>query len=60
MQIWLVFAANFTPSTGKTGGATALSIMLGVGLLYLLVYVGQKKWRRRKLRREGNDELRDQ
>jgi hypothetical protein len=49
-------AAHYAPASGGGGGATALSIILAVGIALFLVYLGQKRWRRRKPRRDGNDE----
>jgi hypothetical protein len=47
MLISPAFAFNGTPGTGSSGGAIALSIILAVAITMLLVYVAQKKWRRR-------------
>jgi hypothetical protein len=46
-------AAHGVVGTGGSGG-TALLIIIGVAMVFLLVYVGQKKWRRRMLRRDGS------
>ncbi len=48
MLISPALAAHFTPATGTSGGAIALSIILAAGVAFLLVYVGWKKWRGRK------------
>ncbi len=42
--------------TGSPGGGIALLIILGVAVALLLAYVGQNKWRRRKLKRVDGDE----
>ena len=44
-------AAHGVVGTGGSGG-TALLIIIGVAMVFLLVYLGQKKWRIR--RRDGN------
>jgi hypothetical protein len=46
-------AAHGVVGTGGSGG-TALLIIIGVAVVLLLVYVGQKKWRRHRLRRDGS------
>ena len=56
MLISPAVAAHFTPASEGGGGAIALSIILGVGIALFLVYLGQKRWRRRKPRRDGNGE----
>ena len=38
------------------GGGTALLIILAAVAAFLLVYRGQKKWRKRQLRRDGSGE----
>ncbi len=48
MLISPALAAHFTPATGTSGGAIALSIILAVVVAFLLLYLGQKKWRGRK------------
>jgi hypothetical protein len=55
MLISPAFAFDATPGTGGSGGAIALSIILAVAITALLVYVAQKKWRRRRLSRRGGD-----
>ncbi len=39
-----------------SGGGIALLIILTVVIVLFLGYLGQKKWRRRKLRRDGGVE----
>jgi len=62
MLISPALAFDSTPGTGSSGGAIALSIIVGVAIMFLLIYVAQKKWRRRKqlrrklLRRDGSGE----
>ena len=41
---------------GTSGGGTALLIILSAVIVLFLGYLGQKKWRRRKLRRDGGVE----
>jgi hypothetical protein len=45
-------AAHGVVGTGGSGG-TALLIIIGVAMVFLLVYVGGKKWRSRMARRDG-------
>ncbi len=51
MLIPQALAFDATPGTGSSGGAIALSIIIAVAITLLLVYVAQKKWRRRRLSR---------
>ena len=46
-------AFDATPGTGSSGAANALSIILAVAIMLLIVYVAQKKWRRRRQLRRG-------
>lgn len=48
-------AAAHSATSGGTadGGATALSIILAVGLMLFLAYTGHKRWRKRQLERGG-------
>ncbi len=41
--------------TASSGGGNALLIILAVGIVLSLVYMGQKRWRRRKLMADGDD-----
>ena len=50
------WAWNSIPGTGGSGGATALSILLAVGVTALFLYVAQKKWRRWRASRRGGGE----
>ena len=45
--------------TGSEGGGNALLIILGVGILFLLLYFGRKKLRGWKAGRGDNGESRD-
>ena len=62
MLISPALAFNSTTGTGSSGGAIAVSIIIGLAITYLLIYVAQRKWRRRKqlrrkqLRRDGSGE----
>lgn len=47
-------AGHGVVGTGGSGG-TALLIILGVAMVFLLGYVGQKKWRRRMRGHDGSD-----
>ncbi len=59
MLISPALAFDATPGTGGSGGAIALSIIIAVAITWLLVYVALKKWRRRRLMQDGDDESRD-
>lgn len=59
MLISQAWAGHFTPDTGNTGGGDTLLIILGAGLVLGLIYVGQKKLRRRILARDGKPDSRD-
>ncbi len=52
MFISPAWAAHFAPPSESTGGATALSIILAVGLVLFLAYTGHKRWRKRRLKRD--------
>jgi LPXTG-motif cell wall-anchored protein len=60
MLISPAFAGHFMADDGNTGGGDTLLIILGVGLVLGLLYVGQKKWRRRLLVRQGESESQEQ
>ncbi len=60
MLISPAFAGHFMADDGNTGGGDTLLIILGVGLVLGLLYMGQKKWRRRMLTRQGESESREQ
>ncbi len=60
MLISPAFAGHFMADDGNTGGGDTLLIILGVGLVLGLLYVGQKKWRRRLLVRLGESESQEQ
>ncbi len=60
MLISPAFAGHFMADDGNTGGGNTLLVILGVGLVLGLLYVGQKKWRRHMLARQGDSESQDQ
>jgi LPXTG-motif cell wall-anchored protein len=60
MLISPAFAGHFMADDGNTGSGDTLLIILGVGLVLGLLYMGQKKWRRRMLTRQGESESREQ
>ncbi len=60
MLISPAMAGHFMADDGNTGGGDTLLIILGVGLVLGLLYVGQKKWRRRMLARQGESETQGQ
>ncbi len=49
--------AHGTSGAGSVGGFGPL-ILLAVAIVFVLVLVGEAKWRRRKQRRDGSDNLR--
>jgi len=51
--------AHGVVDTGREGGANALLIILGVGILIFLLYMARNKWRRRNASPDDNDELPD-
>ncbi|MEE2970588.1 MAG: hypothetical protein VX741_10700 [Pseudomonadota bacterium] len=46
-------AGHGVVDTGSDGGGNAVLIILGVAILFLVFYMGRKKWR--KLRAEQDD-----
>lgn len=56
MLISSAWAAHSVVSTGSSGGATALLIILGVAILMGVVYSLQKRLRRRLAERKENDQ----
>lgn len=56
MFISRALAAHGVVSTGSSGGGTALLIILGTALFFGLVYVLQKKLRKRMGEREESNE----
>jgi hypothetical protein len=46
-------AWNSIPGTGTSGGAHALTIIIGVAITALIINVAWKKWRRRREMRRG-------
>ena len=46
--------AHVTSGTGTSGGGIALLIIIAVAIVFFLAYLGQKKWRRLKPRRDGS------
>jgi LPXTG-motif cell wall-anchored protein len=60
MFISPAMAGHFMADDGNTGGGDTLLIILGVGLVLGLLYVGQKKWRQRMLARQGESETQGQ
>ena len=56
MVISPAMAAHFAPPSESSGGATALSIILGTGIFFFFVYLGRKKWRERQSTRDDGGE----
>ena len=54
--IYPAFAAHFMPPSESSGGATALSIILGTAIVFFLVYLGRKKWREHHPKRDDSGE----
>ena len=46
----------FAHGTGGGGSAVGPLILLAIAIVFVLVYVGKKKWRARKAVREGSGE----
>ena len=59
MLISRAFAGHGVVDTGSAGGGNALLIILGVAILLGLVYMGRKRWRRRKAERDASGESQD-
>jgi len=49
------WAAN-SPLNGSPGGGIALAVIIGAALTFLFLYMGHKKWQRRKLARHAGDD----
>ena len=52
MLISSAFAGHGVVDTGSSGGGTALLIILAVIIMFVLIYVGQKKWHSRLQQRD--------
>ena len=52
MLISPAFAGHGTAGTGSSGGGIALLIILAVAIALALLYLGHKRWRSRKPRRD--------
>ncbi len=59
MLISRALAGHGVVDTGSSGGGDALLIILGVGILFILLYFGRKRWRGRNASRNDSDQLRD-
>ena len=59
MLVSRALAGHGVVDTGSSGGGNALLIILGVGILFILLYLGRKRWRGRNARRDDNEESRD-
>jgi LPXTG-motif cell wall-anchored protein len=59
MFISPAFAGHFMADDGNTGGGNTLLIILGVGLVLGWLYMGQKRWRRSLLARQGESNSQD-
>jgi hypothetical protein len=57
MLVSRAFAGHGVVDTGSAGGGNTLLVILGVGILFGLVYMGRKRWRRRKAAGQDKDEL---
>jgi hypothetical protein len=53
-------AGHGVVDTGSSGGATALTIILAVGISFLIFYLARQKWRRRRLARDDEVDPLDQ
>ena len=52
-------AGHGVVDTGSSGGGDAVLIILGVGIAFGLFHMGRKRWRRRTVKRDDNDEALD-
>ncbi len=59
MLVSRALAGHGVVDTGSSGGGNALLIILGVGILIGLLYVGWKRLKRPKARRDDDDESRN-
>lgn len=55
MLISPALAAHFAPASESRGGATALTVILSVAVVFFLAYLGHKKWQKRNLKHDGDD-----
>ena len=59
MLVSRALAGHGVVDTGSEGGANALLIILGVGILFLLLYWGRKRWHGRNAKPDANNESPD-
>jgi hypothetical protein len=59
MAISPALAAHFTPPSESSGGAIALSVILAVAVVSGLVYMAQKKLRKRWRGKDGGSDRQD-
>ncbi len=59
MLVSRALAGHGVVDTGSAGGGDALLIILGVGIVFLLLYFGRKRWRGRNARRDDSDQSGD-
>jgi hypothetical protein len=52
----MLISPAFAHGTGGGGTAVGPLILLAIAIVFVLVYVGQKKWRGRKAMRQGSAE----
>lgn len=48
-------AGHGVVDTGSSGGGNAVLIILGVGIVIGLFYMGRKRWQRRAAKRDGRE-----
>ncbi len=52
----MLISPAFAHGTGGGGTAVGPLILLAIAVVFILVYLGRKKWRARKAAREGSGE----
>ena len=52
----MLISPAFAHGTGGGGTAVGPLILLAIAIVFVVVYVGKKKWRARKAVREGSGE----
>ena len=58
MLISRALAGHGVVDTGSSGRGDALLIILGIGILFILLYFGRKRWRGRNAGRDDSDQSR--
>lgn len=56
MLISRALAGHGIVDTGSDGGGNAVLIILGVAILFLVFYMGRKKWRKHRAEQDDNED----